>query len=406
MQKKQAALSFILITILLDMLGIGIIVPVLPKLVTSLYGSDLSHGSYIFGWFVASYALMQFIFSPILGNLSDAYGRRPIILGSLFGAGIDYLVMAFAPTLSWLFVGRIISGITGANITAANAYVADVSAPEDRAKNFGMIGACFGVGFIIGPIVGGVLGYYGLKWPFIAAAVLNLCNAIYGYFILPESHPKENRRAFDWSRVNPMASLTALKQYPVVLGLAATLFIERTAHDVFPATWVLFTTYRFNWNELDTGISLAVVGIAFAIVSALLTGPIVKKFGERNCLIFGLIIGAVAFLLYGLATQGWMMYAIIISSSIGGVSGPSLQAIITRLIPSNEQGAVQGALNSLQSVATIIGPLIATNLFGYFTSEAAPVKIPGAAFLASSLLVAIAAIMAIRSSRKQALEIR
>lgn len=399
MQNRNAGMRFILITVLLDMLGIGVIIPVLPKLVTTLYGGDISAGASVFGWFVASYALMQFVFSPVLGNLSDAYGRRPIILSSLLGAGLDYLLMAFAPTWKWLFIGRVISGITGANISAANAYIADVSAPEDRAKNFGLIGACFGVGFILGPALGGLLGSYGLRVPFMAAAGLNLLNALYGFFVLPESHARENRRPFDWKRANPLASLQGLTRYPVVLGLTAVIALERIAHDSLPSVWVLYTTYRFNWTELENGLSLTLVGIMFAIVSAGLTGKMVKKLGERKAIIFGLIVGSISFLVYGLATKGWMMYAMIVLGSIGGIGGAAIQSLITKLVSASEQGAVQGVISSIQAVAAIIGPLMATNLFAYFTSPAAPVHLPGAAFIASSILVAISALLAIRSAR-------
>jgi MFS transporter, DHA1 family, tetracycline resistance protein len=399
LQNRNAGMRFILITVLLDMLGIGVIIPVLPKLVTTLYGGDISTGASVFGWFVASYALMQFVFSPVLGNLSDAYGRRPIILSSLLGAGLDYLLMAFAPTWKWLFIGRVISGITGANISAANAYIADVSAPEDRAKNFGLIGACFGVGFILGPALGGLLGSYGLRVPFMAAAGLNLLNALYGFFVLPESHSKENRRPFDWKRANPLASLQGLTRYPVVLGLTAVIALERIAHDSLPSVWVLYTTYRFNWTELENGLSLTLVGIMFAIVSAGLTGKMVKKLGERKAIIFGLIVGSISFLVYGLATKGWMMYAMIVLGSIGGIGGAAIQSLITKLVSASEQGAVQGVISSIQAVAAIIGPLMATNLFAYFTSPAAPVHLPGAAFIASSMLVAISALLAIRSAR-------
>lgn len=382
------------------MIGIGLVIPVLPKLVTTMYGGDISDGSFIFGWFVASYALMQFIFSPILGNLSDRFGRRPIILTSLLGAGLDYLLMAFAPNLIWLFVGRVLSGITGANISAANAYIADVSAPEDRARNFGMIGACFGVGFIIGPALGGLLGAYGLRIPFIVAACLNLLNWLYGFFVLPESLSPENRRPFNYKRANPFASLSQLGKYPVVLGLTATIALERLAHDTLPATWVLYTTYRFNWTERDNGLSLALVGIVYALVQGGLTGRIVSKIGERKAIIFGLLIGSLTFLAYGLSTQSWMLYVAIIFGSIGGIAGPAMQSIITKLVSPTEQGAVQGIIASIQSVVAILGPLLATNLFGYFTSAAAPLKLPGAAFLAASALVAIAALMAVRSARQ------
>lgn len=400
MQDRKAAMPFILITVMLDMIGIGLIIPVLPKLVTTMYGGSISDGSYMFGWFVAAYALMQFIFSPILGNLSDRFGRRPIILISLLGAGLDYLLMALSPNLKWLFVGRVIAGISGANISAANAYIADVSAPEDRARNFGMIGACFGVGFIIGPALGGLLGAYGLRVPFIVAACLNLLNWLYGFFVLPESLSGEYRRPFDWKRANPFASLAQLGKYPVVLGLTATIALERLAHDTLPATWVLYTTYRFNWSEFDNGLSLALVGIAYAIVQGGLTGHIVAKLGERKAIIYGLMIGSMTFLAYGLSTRSWMLYAAIVFGSIGGIAGPAIQSVITKMVPGSEQGAVQGIIASIQSVVAILGPLMATNLFGYFTSSSAPLKLPGAAFLGASLLVAAAALMAVRSARR------
>jgi DHA1 family tetracycline resistance protein-like MFS transporter len=315
------------------------------------------------------------------------------------GAGLDYTLMAFAPTWKWLFVGRVVSGITGANITAANAYIADVSAPEERAKNFGLVGACFGVGFILGPALGGLLGAYGLRVPFMAAAGLNLLNALYGFFVLPESLPKENRRPFAWTRANPLASLQGLKRYPVVLGLTATIALERIAHDSLPSTWVLYTTYRFNWSELNNGLSLALVGLMYAIVSAGLSGTLVKKLGERRAIVFGLMVGSTAFLVYGLATRGWILYAMIVVSSLGGIGMPALQSLITKLVSATEQGAVQGVISSIHAIAAIIGPLMATNLFGYFTSSAAPVKLPGAAFIASSVLVAIGAALAVRSLR-------
>jgi DHA1 family tetracycline resistance protein-like MFS transporter len=399
MRNRQAAVRFIVVTVLLDMIGIGIIIPVLPKLVTTLYGSDLSAGSRVFGWFVASYALMQFLFSPVLGNLSDAYGRRRVLLISLLGGGVDYLLMAFSPDLKWLFVGRVISGITGANIAAANAYIADVSPPAERAKNFGLIGACFGAGFILGPALGGVLGEYGLRVPFMAAALLALLNTLYGFFVLPESLAPEHRRRFDWSRVNPLASLRALGRFPVVLGLTATILLERLAHDSLPSTWVLFTTYRFGWTEAQNGLSLALVGLMFGIVQGGVAGKFVAKFGERRALLFGLSMGALSFLLYGLATQGWMLYVIIVVTSIGGVGDPALMSMITKLVPAAEQGALQGALSSVQSVAAIAGPLMATSLFGYFTSPRAPVHLPGAAFLVSAALVAVGVLLAARSSQ-------
>ncbi|MEW5850109.1 MAG: TCR/Tet family MFS transporter [Myxococcota bacterium] len=401
MSRRHAAMSFILITVLLDMLGIGVIIPVLPKLVTSLHGGDLSSGSAVFGWFVASYALLQFLFSPIIGNLSDAYGRRPIILVSLLGAGLDYALLAWAPTLEWLFIGRVIAGITGANITAANAYIADVSPPEQRARNFGLIGACFGVGFILGPALGGLVAGYGLRAPFVVAAGLTLLNTLYGFFVLPESLAKEQRRPFDWKGANPLSSLQALRKYPVVLGLTFTLLLDRIAHDVLPSTWVLYTTYRFQWTELDNGMALATIGVMFAVVQGGLTGKAVAKLGERLALLIGLTINATAFVLYGLATSGWMLYPIMVFMSFAGIAGPSLQSLVTRRVPADEQGALQGALTGVQSMAAVVGPLLATQLFGYFTSDAAPMKVPGAAFLAGAVIVVAAALVAVRASREE-----
>jgi DHA1 family tetracycline resistance protein-like MFS transporter len=393
-------MPFILITVLLDMLGFGLIVPVLPNLVTTMQGGSISQASATYGWFVATYALMQFVFSPILGNLSDAIGRRPVILVSLFGAGLDYLLMAFAPNLTWLFIGRVVSGITGANITAANAYIADVSPPEQRARNFGLIGACFGVGFVLGPAAGGLLGHFGLRTPFMAAAGLTLLNALYGFFVLPESHPAERRRAFDWRRANPLASLRVLGHYPVVLGLTASLVLASLAHQAFPSTWVLYTTYRFHWTELDNGLSLAAVGLTAIVVQGGLTGMVITRFGERRALLFGMTVSCVNFVLYGLANQGWMFYCIIVVGSIGAVASPALQSLISRQIPLDEQGAVQGALTSLQSLTGIAGPILVTHLFGYFISDAAPVHLPGAAFFFGSILVATAVLVAARNLRR------
>jgi len=400
MRSIRAGMPFILITVLLDMLGIGLIVPVLPALVTSMQGGSIGEASALYGWFVATYALMQFIFSPILGNLSDAIGRRPVILVSLFGAGLDYLLMAFAPDLTWLFVGRVISGITGGNITAAYAYIADVSPPEQRARNFGLIGACFGAGFIIGPAAGGFLGHYGLRTPFMAAAGLTLLNALYGFFVLPESHPAERRRAFDWRRANPLATLRVLGRFPIVSGLAAALVLASIAHQAFPSTWVLYTTYRFQWTELDNGLSLAVVGITSIIVQGGLTGMVIARLGERRAVIYGMSLSVLNFALYGLANQSWMFYAIIVFGSIAGVANPAIQGLISKQIPLNEQGAVQGALMSLQSLTGIVGPILVTHLFGYFISDAAPIHLPGAAFFFGSFLVSIAVVIAARHLRK------
>lgn len=401
MRGRAPALPFIVITVLLDMIGIGLIIPVLPKLVTSLSGGGIGEGSTVFGLFVASYALMQFLFSPLLGNVSDAVGRRPVILVSLAGSAIDYFVMTVAPSLPLLFAGRIVSGITGANIAAAQAYIADVTPPEQRARNFGIIGACFGAGFILGPALGGLLAGFGQRAPFLAAAILASCNALYGFFVLPESHPRECRRPLDWGRSNPLSSLTGLKQYPAVLGLVGTFALDRLAHDALPSTWVLYMTYKFQWSELQLGLSLALVGLVFGIVQGVITGRFVDTFGERTALIFALCLATCTYLMYALVPSSWMIYGVIVLSGLSGVGGPSMQSLITSRVPSDRQGALQGALSSVGGLMAIFGPLIATNLFALFISDRVPVKVPGAPFIASSVLVAIAATVAVWSTRKR-----
>jgi MFS transporter, DHA1 family, tetracycline resistance protein len=404
MSSRKPALAFIFVTLALDILGIGLIVPILPKLIQLFRGGDASLASGTMGWLASLYALMQFLFAPLLGSLSDRFGRRPVILGSLFGSGLDLLLMAFAPSLPWFFVGRVISGIMGASFSAATAYIADVSPPEKRAANFGLIGMAFGIGFIIGPALGGVLGHYGLRVPFLVAGGLTLVNWLYGFFVLPESLAPENRRAFSWARSNPVGSLLALRRYPMVLGLTATYFCFYLAHQVYPSIWVLYSGYRYGWDTRATGLSLAAVGLAAAVVQGGLTRPIVKRLGERRATLFGLGICAIGYVCYGLAGQGWMIYLIIAFGSLGGVTTPAVQAIISQSVGADEQGGVQGSLTSLASVAGIVGPLVATNLFGYFISPHAPVHLPGAAFFASAGLTALAMALAIRAFRRAQVE--
>ena len=397
---RKPALGFIFVTVVLDILGIGLIIPILPRLVKSFEGGDAAAASHVVGSLMALYSLMQFVFAPILGSLSDRFGRRRIILISLLGSGLDYLLLAFAPNLAWFFLGRIVSGITGANITAATAYIADVSPPEKRAANFGMIGAAFGLGFIIGPVVGGLLGDFGLRVPFMVAGGLTLLNWFYGLLVLPESLAPENRRSFSWGRSNPVGSLLDLRRHPVALGLAGTYFLINVAHESLPGTWVLYTDHRFHWTAAQTGLSLTIVGIMAAIVQGGLTRIVVQRIGERKAAILGLVMGTVAFAVYGLATKGWMIYAMIVIGSIGGVMGPAIQALISRSVGADEQGGVQGSLTSLASVAGIIGPPIATALFAYFISGKASIYLPGAAFFFSSALVFVAMLLALRSFRK------
>src|SRR5690554_249809 len=309
MQRRQAAIPFILITILIDVLGIGLIVPILPELIIEMTGGLTSTGSSVYGIFIAVYAAMQFLFAPILGGLSDRFGRRPVLLLSLLGAGLDYLLMALAPTLWVLFLGRVIAGITGANLTVANAYIADVTEPADRAKNFGLIGAVFGIGFIVGPAMGGFLGSFDLRLPFFAAAALALVNWLYGWFILPESLKPEHRQKFSVGHLNPLRAFAVLARYPVVLGLAFTLVCTYLAQNILQSVWVLFTGFQFNWGPLQNGFSLTLLGVLTAIVQGGLIRVLLPRLGEQRAIVVGMLISTVTMLSYGLLTQEWMLYA-------------------------------------------------------------------------------------------------
>lgn len=400
--KRNPAIIFIFITILIDVLGIGIIIPVLPKIILELTGKGLSEASQYSGYLMASYAVMQFIFSPIIGGLSDKYGRRPVILASLFGFFLDYLILVYAPTLSWLFVGRLLAGITGASFTTATAYIADISTDENRAKNFGMVGAAFGLGFIVGPSIGGILGSYGSRVPFMFAAGLTLINALYGYFVLPESLKMENRRAFDWKRANPVGSLKNLGRYPALLGLVGALFCLQIAGQTHPSTWSYFTMKEFGWNSDQVGYSLGFVGLMVAIVQGGLNRVLNPKLGDRNSVIVGLLFYGLGFILFSIATKGWMMYAFMVPFGLGGIAGPSLQSLITKQVAPNEQGELQGGITSLQSITTIIGPLIASNLFSYYSDGKDHFQFPGAAFFMAGILTFLALGIALRSfPRKQ-----
>jgi DHA1 family tetracycline resistance protein-like MFS transporter len=399
--KKQAALGFIFITLLIDVTGFGIIIPVLPKLITELIHGNLSDASRIGGWLLFAYSLMQFVCAPILGNLSDKYGRRPVLLFSLFGFGLDYILQGFAPNIIWLFIGRIIAGITGGSFTTASAYIADISTPEKRAQNFGMIGAAFGIGFIIGPVLGGILGHYGSRIPFFAAAALALINWVYGYFILPESLDHEHRRSFDWKRANPMGSLMHLKKYPVVSNLVASITLLYIASHAVQSTWTYYTMSKFGWNEQLVGYSLGFVGLTVGIVQGALIRVIIPKLGQHKSVYIGLGLYTIGFVLFAFASQTWMMFAFMIPYALGGIAGPSLQGIISHHVPPNEQGELQGALTSLMSATSIIGPLLMTNIFSYFTSSAAPVHFPGAAMMLGAILTLISTLLAYRALVKE-----
>lgn len=402
MKGRSAAVGFIFITLLIDVTGLGIIIPVFPTLITELIDGNLSEASEWGGWLTFAYAIMQFIFAPILGNLSDRYGRRPVLLFSLLGFGLDYIFLAFAPTIWWLFLGRIIAGITGASFTTAAAYIADISPPEKRAQNFGMIGVAFGLGFIIGPVIGGLLGQFGPRVPFIAAAALSLLNAIYGYFVLPESLPKDHRRKFEWKRANPVGSLMHLKKFPAIGGLIISLILIYIAAHAVQTTWSFYNMEKFKWNEAWVGYSLGFVGLMIAIVQGGLIRVVIPRLGQERSVYAGLLLYTLGLVLFAFATSGWMMFVFIIPYCMGGIAGPALQGIISGYVPQNEQGELQGALTSLMSVTTIIGPLMMTYLFAYFTSEKAPVLFPGAPFLMGALLMLVSTVLAMRSMKKHA----
>jgi DHA1 family tetracycline resistance protein-like MFS transporter len=362
--KRHAALGFVFVTVLLDMLAFGIIVPILPKLITEFLNGNMAKSSEYMGLFVTTWALMQFFFSPILGTLSDRYGRRPVILLSNFGLGLDYVVMALAPTIGWLFLGRIASGICSSSMPTATAYISDVTPPEKRAKAFGIFGAAFGVGFVLGPAIGGWLGAMNPRLPFWVAAALSLLNAMYGLFVLPESLAKENRQPrLNWVKANPVGSLQLLRSHRELFGLAVVNFLAYLAHEVYATVWVLYAMYRYNWNEKAVGISLAVVGIASMITMAGLIGPTVKKFGERNALLAGLFFGGVGFALFGWAPLGWMFLAAIPVNALWGLATPPSQSMMTKRVSVSEQGQLQGALSSLRGLAMIFGPGIFSATF-------------------------------------------
>lgn len=395
--KPNAALGFIFITVLVDVIGLGTIIPIVPQLIENLTGLGINEASKYGGFLVFSFALMQFIFSPILGALSDQFGRRPILLLSLFGLGLDYILHAFAPTIAWLFAGRIIAGIMGASFTTATAYIADISTPEKRSQNFGLIGAAFGLGFIIGPIIGGVASKWGTNVPFLIAAGLTLLNVIYGYFILPESLSLENRRAFNWKRANPIGSLKHLKKYPVVSGLIVSLLLLFIASHAVQSNWTYYTMYKFHWTPEIVGYSLAVVGLLIAFVQGFLIRKVIPKYGENKTIYAGMAFYILGLLLFGLAPTGWMMFLFLVPYCLGGIAGPALQGIISKQVPDNEQGELQGALTSLMSLTAIIGPLVMNNLFAYATNKNSLFYLPGASFYLGAILMVIAAFLAYRT---------
>jgi MFS transporter, DHA1 family, tetracycline resistance protein len=395
---SRAAFAFIFITVTLDMLALGIIVPVLPKLIVAFEGGDVAHAARIVGVFGFAWSAMQFLASPVVGAMSDRFGRRPIVLLSNFGLGLDYLVMAIAPSVAWLFVGRIVSGITSSSFPTASAYVADVTAPEQRAAKFGMLGAAFGLGFIIGPAVGGVLGDIDLRLPFWVAGGLSLANAAYGFFILPESLPPEKRARVPWHMANPLGSLSFLRAHPELLALGATFFLYYFAHEVYPTLFVLYGDYRYAWSARELGLTLALFGLGSTITSAFLIGPIVKRIGERNAMILGLSLSAASALVIALAYTGTLFLLSIPLASLGGLSSPSLMAIASRQASETEQGRLQGALGSLQGIAMMMAPLVLTQLFSASIQRGGQ-PLAGVPFAFTSLVLLAALLLAARATR-------
>lgn len=399
---RKAAMGFIFITLLIDVTGFGLIIPVMPKLIEQLLGvSDVSKASQYGGWLTFAYAFMQFIFAPVLGNLSDKYGRRPVLLFSLFGFGIDYLFLCFAPSIWWLFVGRLVAGVTGASFTTASAYIADISTPENRAQNFGMIGAAFGLGFIVGPLIGGLLGEFGPRVPFYVAAGLALTNWLYGYFVLPESLDQEHRRPFEWRRANPLGSLLQLKKYPAVGGLVVSLVLVYLAAHAVQSNWSFFNIEKFKWSPKMIGISLGAVGLLVGVVQGGLVRVINPKIGNEKSVYIGLGLYALGLLLFAFASESWMMFVFLIPYCLGGIAGPALQSIISGHVPPNEQGELQGALTSLMSATSIIGPPMMTNLFAYYISKAAPFYFPGVSFLLGAIFMIASALWAYFALREE-----
>ena len=396
-EKRSAGLTFIFITLLIDVTGFGIIIPILPTLITELVQGDLSTAARWGGLLMFIFAIMQFICAPIMGGLSDQFGRRPVLLATLFAFGLDFILQGLAPNIWWLFIGRMIAGITGASFSTAGAYIADVSEPEKRAQNFGLIGAAFGIGFILGPVIGGFLGQFGSRVPFFASAGLALLNFTYGYFILPESLKPENRRPFDWKRANPIGTLLRVRRYPVLLSLIGSLIFVYIAAHANQSTWSYIMIDKFNWDARMIGISLGWVGLTVGIVQGGLTRIIIPKLGQIRSIYIGLALNALGFLLFAFSTQTWMIFVFMIPFAMGGIAGPAIQGIMSNQVPHNEQGELQGTLASVVSLTSIISPLFMTNLFSFFTRPSAPIHFAGAPFLAGSALCLLSSFLAWRT---------
>jgi DHA1 family tetracycline resistance protein-like MFS transporter len=393
---SRFALVFIFLTMFIDTVGLGIIIPVAPKIISQLTGLGMSGAARWGGWLQTAFAAMLFLFSPLIGNLSDRFGRKPILIISLLALGVDYLITGLAPTIWWLFIGRVLSGIAGAAYTTANAFIADVSPPEKRAANFGLTGAAFGIGFVVGPAIGGLLGQYGVRLPFFVAAGLSVANALFGLVVMKESLPPAKRRKFELWRANPVGSLVALRRYPAVLGFVGVMVLMRIAHDANPVIWSYYVYLKFHWTTTQLGAAMAFLGIIMAFVFGFLTRIAIPKLGEHRAAYIGLFAGAIGFCGYAFATQGWQMYPWMLVWSLMGLAMPAINGIISMHVPATEQGELQGALASVGGITSVVAPVLLTSVFAYFTAPQAPVYFPGAAFLAAGLLLALAAILLMR----------
>ena len=397
----RSAFVFLFVTVLVDSIGFGIILPVLPRLIMQLTGVTIDHAAVYGGWLSFVYALMQFFCAPVLGNLSDRFGRRPVILFALIALGCDYFIMGFAPTILWLFIGRTIAGMAGASFTPAYAYLADITEPAKRAQSFGLMGAAFGMGFIAGPAIGGLLGNLGPRAPFFVAGVIALANATLGFFALPESLSLQSRRAFDWRRANPLGTLLQMRRYPAVLLMLGAVFLWQLGHQVLPSTWAFYTIARFHWTSAQVGYSLAFVGTLMALAQGVLTRVLIPWLGgERRAALVGMLAAVLAYLGYASVTHGWMMYVVSLTTFFFALSYPSMNALSSQQIPADAQGELQGAIACLYSLSSIVGPPLMTQVFGYFSGASAVVYFPGAAFLTAAVLTVLCALLFVRALRR------
>lgn len=392
----KRALGFVLVTVLIDMIGLGLIIPVVPGLIRELTSADTVGASRYGGALFFAYAAMQFLWAPIIGGLSDAYGRRPLLLLSVVGLGVDNALTALSPSIAWLFAGRLVAGVCGASYATASAYIADVTTPEDRGRAFGLVGAAWGVGFVLGPALGGLLGAYGHRVPFFVAAALSLANALYGFFVLPETLAPRDRRPFSLKRANPLGSLLALRQEKIPLGLATALFLYLLAGTVYPSVWTFYTMDRYGWGEGMVGASLAAYGLVATVVQAAGVGPVIARLGERRAAVLALAVDAATFVGLGLVTKGWMIFALVLVNAPAGIAYPAVKAVMSQRAPPSAQGMVQGAVGSLEGIASILGPLVMTGLFSVFAAKEAAVRVPGAPFLCAAALTLVSVLMLAR----------